>query len=1174
MMSETNNALDIHDGLVVAAQALRNIGRLNSEVAVLKAAAERRSNSETLKALLKGAERVHDKATATAAFEKLEAFYVARNDEDELATLRKTRLTFLDNTPQGAKPRVAGIMDEFTTASYMPECIYLPLDPDNACRQLEEFKPDFVFVESAWHGNDNTWNRMVSTVSDPLTDMLAWCTENAIPSVFWNKEDPVHFNTFITAAGLCDFVFTTDMDCIPAYKDALGHERVYFLPFAAQPQSHNPIATMPRKDAFNFAGSYYLRYPERQRDIAAIIDTVSTFRPVEIYDRNHENDHPHYKFPEDYRSMILGSLPFSEIDKAYKGYRYGINMNTIKQSQTMFARRVYELMASNTVVVSNFSRGVRMMFGDLAICSDQRDQLAATLRSLADDDMQYRKFRLLGLRKVMREHTYAARLAYILSKVRGQPYKEAASATALVATAPTLQAAEALIGQFHAQTHANKHLFLFSPEGMTKGTYQDVSVFQDAGNLVATVMADATRFDFFGELHAEDHYGPNYLTDLTLATRYSDAEGFGKGCHFGLDLEGPVLHREDLRYGFAEALPLRAALLRCGHLNADILSEVLQFPGITQASGPRLLALDEFNYCRDGADSEAAAALVHDLELPFQGISTTSLYDAAERLPAAKPRTRPRRAAFPMLSAKSFFSSAVVSKSVPLKKELTGNRLTATREADTGQAAYLWMNKKLRRDTLNLTDQSTLNFEMDYTLPQGNLVCEFYGADNKKISHSMLVSGGSHALAIPNNCTQLRFGLRLVGTGKISIGDISFGSDGAMPPVIIGPSDTLVLTKQYPSYDDLYKYGFLHSRIRGYRSQGVGVDIFRINPGIEKPYDEFENIDVATGDAELLDVTLGTGRYRHVLVHMLDRKMWDVLKNHLDHVRVTIWIHGAEIQDWPRRAYEFTKMTPEQIDRKKKLAAERMKLWRQIFETQSSNLHFVFVSEIMKREAEEDIGMAPPDGSWSVIHNHIDGDLFSYSPKTAEDRGKVLSVRPYSSLTYANDLSVAAIQELAKRPVFKELSFCLVGSGDLFKPLTAPIAHHPNVELHETFLPQHEIAEWHKRHGVFLCPSRMDSQGVSRDEAMASGLVPVTTDIAAIPEFVDDNSGILTPPEDPVALADAIERLYHDPDLFLRLSQGAAERVRRQSGFEQTVERELDLIRIPTQITPSDRIHE
>jgi len=336
MHSNSGNSGDRHDGLVTASRALADLGRPFSAVPLLETALDARSEPDTMKALLTAAERVHDRGAAARALARLEAYY--QGDADILLSLRKKRLRFLGSGTRTERPRVAGIMDEFTTASYVPECIYLPLSPDSACQQLQEFQPEFVFVESAWHGNDGEWNKMVSTVSEPLEKMLAWCRDNGVPSIFWNKEDPVHFDSFLAAAKLCDFVFTTDIDCIPAYKYALGHDRVFFLPFAAQPQVHNPIATMPRKDTFNFAGSYYLRYPERQRDIAAIIETVKQFRPVEIYDRNHGKDHPHYKFPDEYRSMILGSLPFSEIDRAYKGYRYGINMNTIKQSQTMFAR--------------------------------------------------------------------------------------------------------------------------------------------------------------------------------------------------------------------------------------------------------------------------------------------------------------------------------------------------------------------------------------------------------------------------------------------------------------------------------------------------------------------------------------------------------------------------------------------------------------------------------------------------------------------------------------------------------------------------------------------------------------------------------------------------------------------------------------------------------------------
>ena len=68
----------------------------------------------------------------------------------------------------------------------------------------------------------------------------------------------------------------------------------------------------------------------------------------------------------------------------------------------------------------------------------------------------------------------------------------------------------------------------------------------------------------------------------------------------------------------------------------------------------------------------------------------------------------------------------------------------------------------------------------------------------------------------------------------------------------------------------------------------------------------------------------------------------------------------------------------------------------------------------------------------------------------------------------------------------------------------------------------------------------MDSQGVSRDEAMSSGLVPITTDITAIPEFVNHECGILTPPEDYKSISKGIIELYNNPEMFLQMSENAA----------------------------------
>ena len=89
----------------------------------------------------------------------------------------------------------------------------------------------------------------------------------------------------------------------------------------------------------------------------------------------------------------------------------------------------------------------------------------------------------------------------------------------------------------------------------------------------------------------------------------------------------------------------------------------------------------------------------------------------------------------------------------------------------------------------------------------------------------------------------------------------------------------------------------------------------------------------------------------------------------------------------------------------------------------------------------------------------------------------------------------------------------------------------------------------------------MDSQGVSRDEAMSSGLVPITTDITAIPEFVDSDSGILTPPEDYKSMAAGIIELYKNPNKFLEMSKSAADRVRKQTDSKLIIDAELKVIK-------------
>jgi glycosyltransferase involved in cell wall biosynthesis len=250
----------------------------------------------------------------------------------------------------------------------------------------------------------------------------------------------------------------------------------------------------------------------------------------------------------------------------------------------------------------------------------------------------------------------------------------------------------------------------------------------------------------------------------------------------------------------------------------------------------------------------------------------------------------------------------------------------------------------------------------------------------------------------------------------------------------------------------------------------------------------------------------------------------------------------------------------QQRDVAKVQSEARMRFWRGLLRKIPENLKLIFVSNFLAEVVMEDLGFRLPKNHYEVVHNPIDTDLFAYHPKPTEQRKKILSIRPYASRTYANDLSVKAILALTGKSYFKDLEFRMIGDGKLFEEVLAPLCGFSNVYIEKRFLTHAEIAALHREYGIFLCPTRMDTQGVSRDEAMASGLVPVTNGVAAIPEFVDDSCGILAPGEDAEAMARGIALLYEQPQKFAAMSEAAAKRVRAQSDAQRVIRAELAVI--------------
>ena len=89
-------------------------------------------------------------------------------------------------------------------------------------------------------------------------------------------------------------------------------------------------------------------------------------------------------------------------------------------------------------------------------------------------------------------------------------------------------------------------------------------------------------------------------------------------------------------------------------------------------------------------------------------------------------------------------------------------------------------------------------------------------------------------------------------------------------------------------------------------------------------------------------------------------------------------------------------------------------------------------------------------------------------------------------------------------------------------------------------------------------PSRQDTHGVSTSEAMSSGLVPISSNNSAIPEFVPVSCGYLT--DTYLDIVDAIENIYFDADRFLEFSKGASEFIRKKCASSVVISKEIELI--------------
>jgi spore maturation protein CgeB/SAM-dependent methyltransferase len=474
----------------------------------------------------------------------------------------------LDDTNGGVIPRrelnVACILDEFSLTCFRPEARLFELTPGNWLNQIERAQPAFLFVESAWRGRNESWRHLVTCTrrdgDGPLRDIVDYCRKKNIPTVFWNKEDPANFEHFIETAKWFDIVFTTDSDCLDQYRTATGHDRCFTLPFAAQERIHHPIGRRGGEmGRVAFAGTWYSHKHDGRREDAEIILEPALEFGLHIYDRMHTYTGPgwqHYQWPAAYQSAIRGGLPYQEMLDAYRKYDIFLNVNSVRNSPTMCARRVFEILACGTNVISAYTPANANLLGtDCVFEARSPQETRAHLELLLSNEAARNRASVRGIRRIMASHTYVHRFARILEAV-GRPEEVRDPKLACLMTVGNREEMNAARKFVDSQTYAGfQPIWLVADAALQSDCPDPAQVFTSDAEWTSAVLAalDGTGADLVMRWTPQTPLGGEWVEDLVMTFRYFDGDGAGKPLGEPAD---KLLFRKD------EQLPLATTILR------------------------------------------------------------------------------------------------------------------------------------------------------------------------------------------------------------------------------------------------------------------------------------------------------------------------------------------------------------------------------------------------------------------------------------------------------------------------------------------------------------------------------------------------------------------------------------------------------------------------------------
>ncbi|MDP4118362.1 MAG: DUF3880 domain-containing protein [Bacillota bacterium] len=380
---------------------------------------------------------------------------------------------------------IAGILKDETFEELSFECDIIRLTDNNSLSIAEDKKISLLIVD--------TLDKVID-----LADIIRLFGEKDIRCVYWDT-DINNFTADYNPLKLFDFIFTVDKSRVDKFKEALGHNNVFFLPFAVQPRIFNPIENM---------------IMNKEKDIV---------------------------FPSDFQLSRVADSTCRIYDLLFKE----------KADVNSILKQVMEILAVGTVTIGQFSDLIDNFFPQIIKLYKTQGEKTNLLSSINNEKEAIEKLSVLGQRAVFNNHTTTNRLDTIMQKTGLHKMIPPLPGITVVTSTNRLNSMDNVFNNYECQNYRNLELIVILnnnkmdiEEWRNKAqNYDNVKIYQidekyPLGRCL-NYAVDNSSFPYLTKFDDDNYYAPNFLSDLMLAYKYADAEIVGKlsyycyleGCH-------------------------------------------------------------------------------------------------------------------------------------------------------------------------------------------------------------------------------------------------------------------------------------------------------------------------------------------------------------------------------------------------------------------------------------------------------------------------------------------------------------------------------------------------------------------------------------------------------------------------------------------------------------------